>query len=225
MNKVITLLVLFFFGIGVANAQRKIPFNGLLLDASGAPIKNAHVYIRNPKAYALSTRKGEFGLTDVSGTDTLHILLKKRLYTVPVSGRKSIKITIADEKNIQAEQDQQLIDIGYGFVRRREHTGASETFISGKEMQESGASSIIQALQGRVAGLDVTYEQGVWKCSMRGTRTIMGDSTPLFVLDGFVTPNIDNINVFDIDYVEILKDGSIYGSQGSNGAIVVWTKK
>lgn len=220
------LLLLFGLAFGLsASAQRKVPFNGLLYDATGAPIKNAHVYLRNPKAYALSTRKGEFGLTDVAATDTLHVLIRKRLYTIPVDGRKSMKITIADEKNIQAEQDQQLIDIGYGFVRRREHTGASEAFVSGKELQESGASSLIQALQGRVAGLDVTYEQGEWKCAMRGTRTLMGDSTPLFVLDGFTTPSIDNINVFDIDYVEIMKDGSIYGSQGANGAIVVWTKK
>lgn len=224
MYRLLTLLCSLAFLLP-ASAQRKVSFNGLLFDATGAPIKNAHVYVRNPKAYALSTRKGEFGLTDVAPTDTLHVLIRKRLYTIPVSGRKSIKITIADEKIIQAEQDQQLIDIGYGFVRRREHTGASEAFISGKELQQSGASSLIQALQGRVAGLDVYNEQGQWKCTMRGTRTILGDSTPLFVLDGFTTPSIDNINVLDIDYVEILKDGSIYGSQGANGAIVVWTKK
>ena len=230
MNRIaialLMLLVLPLAGVGgELYAQRKVPFNGVLLDVNGNPIKNAKVYVTSPRAYCPTDKKGNFGLTDVKGTDTLRIELKKKLYSIPVDGRKSMKIRLADEKDIVAEQDQQLIDIGYGHVKRRERTSAAEAFISGKDLADAGVSSIIEGLSGRVAGLLVEYDNGEYKVTMRGNKSIMGPSTPLYVLDGFRTATLDNVNVLDVDYIEILKDGSIYGSEGANGAIVVWTKK
>lgn len=224
MRKVIYTIILLSVAL-CGNAQRKVPFNGVLLDVNGNPLKNAHVYVTHPRAYCPTDKQGRFGLTDVKPTDTLHIEIKKTLYDIPVNGAKSLRIRIANEKNISAEQDQELIDIGYGHVKRRERTSAAEAFISGKMLADAGATTIIQGLQGRVAGLSVEYEQGEYKCYMRGTKTVIGENSPLFILDGFPVPTLDNVNVLDVDYVEILKDGSIYGSKGANGAIVVWTKK
>lgn len=223
--RILFILALLAVTLIASGQQRRTPFNGQLLDMSGKPIKNARVYIRDHRAYCPTDKQGNFGLTDVNPTDTLRILIKKKLYSVPVDGKKSIKIRFADEKNIIAEQDEELISVGYGHVKRRERTNAAETFVSGKQLQDAGARSILEGLMGRVPGLVVTYENGQPKATMRGNRTLTGDSTPLFILDGFPTHSLDNINVFDVDYIEVLREASIYGSQGANGAIIVYTKK
>lgn len=223
--RILFTLALLAVTLIASGQQRRTPFNGQLLDMAGKPIKNARVYIRDHRAYCPTDKQGNFGLTDVNPADTLRILIKKKLYSVPVDGKKSIKIRLADEKNIIAEQDEELISIGYGHVKRRERTNAAETFVSGKQLQDAGARSILEGLMGRVPGLVVTYENGQPKATMRGNRTLTGDSTPLFILDGFPTHSLDNINVFDVDYIEVLREASIYGSQGANGAIIVYTKK
>ena len=228
MHRITILFTLLFslFTAGIACAQQKhTPFNGLLLDLQGNPIKNAHIYLRDHRAYALSTKDGKFGLTDVKAADTLHILIKKRLYTVPVNGKKSVIIRLADEKNIQTEEDKRLVDIGYGYVTRREHTNATEAFISGEDLVRTGQSNILAALAGRAPGMDIYYEQGEWKAKIRGTRTLYGSTDPLYVVDGVITPSLDAFSIPDIDYIEIMKDGSIYGSQGANGAIIVHLKR
>lgn len=207
--------------------QHKIPFNGILLDLSGTPIRKAHVYVKTPKDYALTDKKGRFGLTNVSAMDSLKIEVEKKLYIVPVEGKKSIIIRLADTKKIETKEDQELVDIGFGFVSRREYTGVSN-IISGEELRRSGATSVLAALQGRVPGLEVsgTGNQGgeQMDISMRGTRSFTASSTPVFVINGIVVPSFDGINLNDIDYVEIMKDASVYGSNGANGAILIYLK-
>ena len=121
-NNTLLLIITFLFSLNLS-AQRKVAFNGLLTDGSGNPIKSARIYVRTSKDYALTNKKGQFGLTNVFPNDTLKILIKKKLYQVPVDGKKSMKIRLADEKNIQSQEDAELIDLGFGYIRRREHTG------------------------------------------------------------------------------------------------------
>ena len=218
------LLLFFFLCICLeGDAQDKIPFNGLLLDIAGKPIKRAHVYIKSPKEYALTDRHGRFGLTDGMHNDTLKILLKKKLYYVPVNGKKSMRIHLADEKNIQTKEDQELIDWGYGYISRREHTGVSN-IISGEDLRKSGYNDIISALQGRIPGLNVIGSGGNLDVSMRGTRSFTANGTPLYLIDNVIVNSFEGINLNDVDYVEIMKDASAYGSSGANGAIIVHTK-
>lgn len=211
--------------LGVSG-QRKVPFNGLLLDISGKPINKARVYVKTPKDYALTNKKGQFGLTNVMANDTLKILIKKRLYFVPVEGKKSMSIRLADEKNIQTREDLELVDLGFGYISRREHTGASN-IISGEELRRSGYHDVISALQGRIPGLDIIggrAQNNEMDISMRGTRSFKASSTPVFILDNIKVPSFEGINLNDVDYVEVMKDASVYGSDGANGAIIVHTK-
>lgn len=211
-----------------AIAQSKIPFNGLLLDMSGKPIKNARIYTKNPRDYALTTSYGQFGLTNVSPDDTLTIIIKKTIYRVPTNGKKSIVINLTDAKNITTREDSELVYLGFGYVSRREHTGVS-TIISGDELRKSGYQNLISALQGRVAGLNVTggnnsISDGNQNISIRGTRSFMASTTPVFILDNIKVFSFEGVNLNDIDYVEVMKDASVYGSDGANGAIIVHTR-
>lgn len=208
-------------------AQQMSAFNGILSDASGKPIKRAHVWVKKERDYALTDNKGRFGLTNVTLTDTLHVSIKKQVFEIPIEGRKSMRIVLAGEEKPQVTEDQELVDLGFGFVSRREHTGVSN-YISGDELRRSGQHDVLSALQGRVAGLNVTGTGGFGgenqSVNMRGNRSILGGSTPLFLIDGVVVPSFEGLNLSDVDYVEVMKDASVYGSQGGNGAIIVHTK-
>lgn len=223
--KVVLILLGLLISLG-CEAQGNVPFNGILLDNNGKAVKNAKIWVKTSRDYCLSDKQGKFGLTNVKGSDTLHVTIKKNEYLVPVSGKRSIIITLATN-DIQTQEDQQLVDIGFGFISRREHTGVSN-YISGEELRHSGYQDVLSALQGRVPGLNITGSSGLGgvnqEVSMRGERSIQASQTPLFLIDGVVVPSFEGLNLNDVDYVEILKEASIYGSEGGNGAIHVHTK-
>lgn len=231
MKKTVIISLILLLQLTVGLAQQPVPrvsaFNGLLTDMSGKPVKRAHVWVRSERDYALTDGKGRFGLTNVDTSDTLHISIKKQQFSIPIAGRRSMRIQLADAEQTTAEEDQQLVDLGFGYISRREHTGVSN-YISGDELRRSGQRDVISALQGRIAGLNITgsggFGGGGQEVSMRGTRTIMGSSTPLYLIDGVVVPSFEGLNLNDVDYVEVMKDASIYGSNGGNGAIIVHTK-
>ena len=212
--------LLFFAILTSVSLHADEPFNGIIYDSQGKPLKNAKLYVRDSRHYATSDKNGHFGLTNVLPTDTIHVKVNKRKepYKIPVDGRKSMKIYLVDE-NPRVEQDEELINFGYGFVKRREYTGVSNG-ISGEELLRTGRKDILSALTGKVAGLDITAN-GV---TIRGTRSLMYSNEPLFVVDGTIVPNFYGISLHDVDHVEVLKDASIYGSRGANGAILVFTK-
>ena len=222
-----TLIMTATLGLAQNASPKVAAFNGVLTDLTGKPVKRAHVWVRSERDYALTDGKGRFGLTNVQTSDTLHVSIKKQQFCIPIAGRKSLRIKLADVTVSEVEEDQQLVDIGFGYVSRREHTGVSN-YISGDELRRSGQHDIISALQGRIAGLNITGTGGIGgggqEVSMRGTRTILGNSTPIFLIDGVVVPSFEGLNLNDVNYVEIMKDASIYGSNGGNGAIIVHTK-
>lgn len=196
------------------------PFNGMVFDSKGAPVKGARIYTRNPARCATSDKQGRFGLTDVQPDDTLHVKVKKRKlpYVVPVAGRKSMKIYLADE-NVRSEEDEQLVSYGYGFVKKRESTGVRNG-ISGETLVRTGQRDVLSALKGLVPGLEI----GSGGVTIRGVHSFMLSSEPLYLVDGVVVYDFSGINLHDVDHVEVLKDASIYGSRGANGAILVYTK-
>lgn len=218
MQRFLGFLILAISTVSLSIADE--PFNGIIYDSQGKPLKNAKIYVSDSRKYATSDKKGQFGLTDVQPDDTIHIQIKKRKepYVIPVEGRKSMRILLSDE-NPLVEQDEELVNYGYGFVKRREYTGVSNG-ISGEELVRTGQTDILSALAGKVPGLDIS-PSGV---TIRGARSFMLSNEPLYVVDGNIVPNFYGINIRDVDHVEVLKDASIYGSRGSNGAILVFTK-
>lgn len=213
------------------NAQNSmsVPFNGIITDVVGTPIKNARIYVNDSHKYSTTDKKGRFGLTDVKSDDTLHIIVKRQKYLIPVEGKKSIKLRMADQLNYQSEEDQELVDIGYGFVKRREHTGVSSG-ISGEELRKTGKSDLLDALQGKVPGLTIlkvnAEAYGVKPLVyIRGIGSVSDKIEPLFIIDGIKVDSFSGLCIYDIDYVEVMKDATIYGAQGGNGAILVHTKK
>jgi TonB-linked SusC/RagA family outer membrane protein len=145
-----------------------------------------------------------------------------------------IDVAMAEDATLLDE----VVVIGYGTVRRRDLTGAVSS-VKSEELTMTPTSNAIEAMQGRVAGLDIQRSSGRAgsgsSIQLRGNRTLERNtedpqyraSNPLYIIDG-IAGSIDNLNPNDIATIDVLKDASstaIYGSQGANGVIVVTTKK
>ncbi len=199
------------------------PFNGLILNSEMKPVKKVKVFNHDENRYATSDKKGRFGLTNVLPTDTLTLVIKKKRVRIPVDGRKSMKIILENDKVVNSYQDDELVNIGYGYVKRREFTGVSSG-ISGETLRSTGQRTILKALVGLVPGLNISQNNGDMNVNIRGERSMMLSSTPLYIVDGVQVSSLDFVSIYDVDHVEVLKDASQYGSRGANGAILVTTK-
>ena len=220
-RRINTFIVL--LGLVVAS-YGEVPFNGLLLDGEMKPKKGVKVYVKDPKRYAVSDKKGRFGLTDVMPDDTLNLVVsKKETVKVPVGGCKAIKIVLINENDFKTEDDEEMANTGFGFVKRREFTGVSSG-ISGDRLRSTGKRDVISALKGLVPGLYVSGPAGNESVNIRGINSLTSPTEPLYVVDGIVVSSLDFLNIYDVDHVEVIKDGAQYGSRGANGAIVVTTK-
>ena len=152
-----------------------------------------------------------------------------------VGDRSSIDVVLMED----IQQLQELVVVGYGTQQRRDITG-SVASVKSEDLQDLPVASVDQALAGQVAGVQVQQTSGApgggVSIRVRGVGSISADTEPLYVIDGFpVDRNFNNnvsplsqLNPNDIESIEILKDAAaaaIYGSRGSNGVVLITTKK
>ncbi|MFY0256014.1 SusC/RagA family TonB-linked outer membrane protein [Chitinophaga sp. 30R24] len=224
------LLVLAVFTCLQVNAQQK-QLHGRVLDAtSGKPLP--FVSITN-----ISNRNGSMK-TDVTGDFTIQFTGKISLVFSFV-GYKSQTVTVAGNdtaltvllKTEIAGLDEVVV-IGYGEQKKKDITSAVAS-ISGKELSEMPVTTINSALQARVPGVQVMstgYEPGGGtSIKIRGVNSITQGSGPTYVVDGVIlTGDIREINPYDIESINVLKDAAaagIYGSRAAEGVVIITTKK
>lgn len=155
---------------------------------------------------------------------------------------KSVKVAGAGKYDIQIAEDvnmlEQVVVVGYGTMKRSDLTG-SVSSIDEKAIKQGVNTSIEQAMQGRIAGVQVTQNSGApgggISVQIRGINSLSGNE-PLYVVDGVAmsgqtdshTSVMSSLNPADITSIEVLKDASataIYGSRASNGVVLITTKK
>ncbi|MGM9780710.1 MAG: SusC/RagA family TonB-linked outer membrane protein [Candidatus Cryptobacteroides sp.] len=221
----LSVLVLMLSGL-VAFAQQKI--SGTVVDAKGLPVIGAGVVeAGNPSNGAVTSVDGTFVLT-VSSKATLE---------VSCIGYKEVSVTLAEgqkELSVVLEEDALFLDdavvIGYQTVKRRDLTG-SVSSVTGSDIAKVPVATIAQALQGKLAGVNVMSQDGRPGGSstirVRGGGSISQSNDPLFIVDGVQVSNIDDIPADNIESIDVLKDAAstaIYGARGANGVILVTTK-
>lgn len=219
--------------MSVAAVADDTPFNGVILNSELKPVKNIRVYLNDPNYYSLTDKQGRFGLTNILPDDTLTLRIsKKQIIRVPVNGRQSMRIILAADGNADAQQDDELVNFGFGYVKRREFTGSSSG-ISGETLRRSGKNDILAALAGLVTGLNIRVDQNSGKATanIRNAQTadltpgsFTQNASPAFFVDGVQVPSLEFMSVHDVDHVEVIKDASLYGVQGAAGVILVTTK-
>lgn len=196
--------------------------NGELVDRDGKGVKGAKIWVTDEDAYSKSDKKGRFGLTDVEDNDTIYIKYKKKFYSVPVEGRHGLRVVILDEGRFSSEEDRILYDKGMEYVSRREYVSYTDG-IPGERLVRTGCNNILDAISGLVPGVDVRPNGQV---IIRGASTFQSSfQQPLFLVNTSQVPDFNGINIHDVEYVEVLKDASFYGTKGMFGAIIVHTKR
>nr|MBR2111204.1 hypothetical protein [Alistipes sp.] len=216
MRRIFTLFVALFV---VATADAQEPFNGRITNIEGKGIK-ARIVVKDSDKRTFSDGKGRFGLTDIEADDVLMIISRRDTMTIPVEGRKSIDILWlkeGDSFSFRAEESEELMNYGFGYVKRRESTDYSSG-ISGDRLRATGAKGLIEAIQMCYPGL--RYING--ELCLITQNSIGSSSSPLILCDGMETrPEL--ISLYDVKSVEIIKGSNMYGFRGVNGVILITT--
>lgn len=217
-------LVLVLLVSGQALAQSGL--SGQVSNASGEPVPGVSVTVKESGQGTMTGPDGNYTLSEVPENSVL-VFSAVGMVTreVPVDGRTQIDITLeADIQNLE-----EVVVVGYGTVRKNDLTGAVVS-IGTEDIVKRGTTSPLAALQGQVAGVNITASSGLpgsgYNIDIRGVNSLTGGD-PLFVVDGVMTDNIEFLNPNDIERIDVLKDASstaIYGSRGSNGVVIVTTR-
>jgi len=207
------------------NVSEKDTLVGLILNAKGKGIKNVPVFVKDQDVSVKTDRKGIFTIAVNDLPDSITIMLpSQKLFQIPVNNRNYLKIRTGEAACSVMEARDEIIWIGYGVERQSRSTQSSFS-VSGQELLKTGERDIIHAIAGKVPGLNLTFkENGAVSIQIRGGTGMGDENEPLYIVDGSIVDDLTYVNLNDVEKVDILKDGSIFGTRGANGAIVVTTK-
>lgn len=210
-------------------AANDVQVSGTVVDsASGKPLAGVSIQIEGATAGTTTDANGHFSLSVPDNAVLVVSYLGYGKKTVPVNGSTDLRIALA----ASTTGLNQLVVVGYGTLNQREVTSAI-THISAKDLLNVGGNNALMSLQGKVAGLSITNTgtadpNSSPSIQLRGVSSRDAGLGPLYVIDGVAGGNIDNLNQNDIASVDVLKGGAasaIYGTRGSNGVIIITTKK
>lgn len=220
------LLLNWLLCVGAFAQDRKV--SGRITDGSdNNPLPGANVVVKGTQTGMVTDANGQFSLTIAPGRDILTIsAIGYTAQEITIGNRTTINVTLTPDIKTLSE----VVVTGYGAQAKRDITGAVAT-VDTKQLLSVPATNVGQALQGRVAGVQVGNENapgGGVMVRIRGFGTI-NDNSPLYVIDGVPTKgNLNTLNLNDVESMQILKDASaasIYGSRAGNGVVIITTKK
>ena len=221
MRRFILLIMCAMASCATAFAQYRaddVPFNGMLMDGEGRGMSRVNVWIKGTERRTVTDKLGRFGLTNVGRDDVLVFTHRRMKVELPVEGRRSLNVMIVDERVVRADESEQLLNLGYGYIKRREYN-ANYNVITAEELRQSVSPDLETILMSRVAGM--VYTNG--EMTLRGRNSINLSSKPLILVDGTEVEDLSFVSVYDVESVTILKDGGMYGMRGANGVILVKT--
>ncbi len=208
-------------------AQSKI--TGKVTDAKdGSPLPGVTIRVKGTQAGTQSDANGAYTL---QLTDANAVLVFSFTGYAPqeisAAGKTTLDVKLADESKALNE----VVVIGYGTSKKSDLTGSVAT-VKAEQLLDKPVPNLSQALQGKVAGVDVSVNSNApgaaAKVRIRGIGSINSNVDPIYVVDGVVGVDPNSINPNDISSIEVLKDASstaIYGVRGANGVIMVTTKR
>ncbi len=221
------LSLLFLCAIIVYGHAQTKTVSGIVKDDQKMPLPGVNVVLKsNPSQGTITDIDGKYALEVTDGEVLVFRFIGMKSQEVPVGSQTTIDVVMESEF-IGLDE---VVAVGYGVQKKSDITGAVAS-VKFDELPIEGISNVDQALQGRMAGVQVTANTGSPGGSIsvrvRGIATV-NNSDPLYVVDGLPVDNIDFLNPNDINSIEVLKDASasaIYGSRGANGVVLVTTKK
>ncbi|SNR70393.1 SusC/RagA family TonB-linked outer membrane protein [Lutibacter flavus] len=227
MKNKVTFLLLLLFNCATIFAQQ-LKVTGTVSDESGNPLPGASVIVKNSTIGVQTDFDGKFTIDNLSNSATLVIsYLGYISIEQNVNGQSTINVTLKEDSQALNE----VVVIGYGKMNVKDLT-SSITTIKSDEISKTPTGAAMQALQGKVAGLQVVSvgspgESPTIRVRGIGSYPGSGSTSPLYVVDGMFFDNIDFLNTSDIVSISVLKDASasaIYGVKAANGVVLIETK-
>jgi len=214
--------------VPVETQQQQKTISGKVTDGTGATLTGVSVILKGTTIGVITDNKGSYALSNIPENATLQFsFVGMKTQEVAVSSKTTINVALAED----AIGIEEVVAIGYGTMKKKDLTGSVASMPS-SQIKETTATRIEQALVGKIAGVEVrstTGEPGsAPQIRIRGVSSISATSEPLYVVDGFPVITIQSLNPSDIETIDILKDASataIYGSRGSNGVVIITTKR
>lgn len=242
------LIKLLLFSTLLANAQSRAVNGNVASADKGTPLANVTVLLKGSNARTTTDANGHFSI-QVPGNNAvlLFYLVDYSTRELPVGDKSTLDVAL----ELKNENLGEVVVVGYGTVKKSDVTGAVVS-LKAKDLTPGANINVEQTLQGRASGVQVYQKSGepgsAMSVKIRGASSITAGNDPLYVIDGMpvnnlapvtgsgagfvATPNprnpLNSLNPADIESIEILKDASataIYGSRGSNGVVMITTKK
>lgn len=206
--------------------QQAKTVTGTVTDVSGEPIIGANIRIKGTTTGTITDIDGNFSIkTEPQSVIEVSYIGYLTQETV-INNQKSIRFLLKEDTKTLDE----VVVIGYGVQKKADLTG-SVANINTEKLNTQSNANIGQALQGKIAGVDIVSQGGApgsgTRIMVRGIGTL-NNASPLYIVDGMYMNSIDHINPNDIASIDVLKDASsaaIYGSRAANGVIIVTTKE
>lgn len=201
---------------------------GKVVDENGEPLEGVTVKIKNTTESTTTNKAGIFNLetNEVSGTLVISYVGKQAV-EIPIKGKTDFAVSLKTAKNDLSD----IVVVGYGTQSRKDVSSAIGS-VKGADIKAMAVTGADQAIQGKLAGVNVTSNDGTpggsTKITIRGIGSL-NNTNPLYVIDGVMSKQgLTNIVANDIESIDVLKDASaaaIYGLQGANGVVIVTTKR
>lgn len=231
MKKILIILAAAaaFLTIGTIEAAAQSGISGIVTDNTGDPLAGAVLVDSAKSIYAVTNENGAFSLNAKEGAVITVSYLGFDDYILTV-GKASV-YTVA-MKPSAATMLEETVVIGYGTTTKKELTG-SVASINADALDRGAYTDVAGMIQGKVAGLSITNPNGDdpnggFEILLRGTNTLSAGQGPLIIVDGVVGADIRTVNFQEVESFDVLKDGSaaaIYGTRGTNGVIIITTKR
>ncbi|WP_052188271.1 TonB-dependent receptor [Cellulophaga sp. Hel_I_12] len=224
--KKVLFFCLMLFSLGIY-AQETI-VSGKIISSDGMGLPGANVFQKGTTNGVVADFDGNYQITLKKGSNILvYTYVGYEDREEAISGRSVINVTLLED----TESLDEVVVIGYGSQKKSDITGAVSS-VKSEDLEKAIFNTVDQLLQGRSSGVIVTSASGEpgsnSSIRIRGNNSISGNNAPLYVVDGIPINGTPAFNPTEISNIEILKDASataIYGSRGSNGVILITTKK
>jgi TonB-linked SusC/RagA family outer membrane protein len=229
MKKQIRLLIFAFLILtsNISWAQQK-QITGTVSDQDGNSLPGVTVIVKGTTHGTITNSDGKYSLADIpENAALLFSFVGMETQEVSLGNQTTVNVVM----QVSAIGIEEVVAIGYGKVKRSDLTSSIST-VSKSELETRVTTNPLQALAAKVPGLNIYNNNGTpggdLSFNIRGFSSINGSNTPLVLVDGVITSNLSGYSASDIESVSILKDASataIYGARGTNGVILMTTKK
>jgi TonB-linked SusC/RagA family outer membrane protein len=224
-NSILTLVLFWALVFSPSVFGQVHTVSGTVSDQTGS-LPGVNIVVKGTTIGTVTGIDGDYSIEVAPGSTLVFSFVGYETYEVQINDQKRVDVVLQPEKTNLEE----IVIVGYGTTKKKLVTGANMN-VKGDEISKLAPANAINALQGISPGVSLTRNNGMpgatAKINIRGMGTI-GNSNPLYIVDGVTVSNIDYLSPSDIESIDVLKDAAsaaIYGSRAANGVILVTTRK